>query len=207
MKRTIFLLIVFLLVLAAAVPGAAQTGNGAPSGLHYNLNIIGVSKNKSADMTNNGHRIFVPLEGNSKILLYEGEDFQVLDANGTDGSAAFKLPNPDPDNDGVTEYSVWARALGKPGGSSTTTTCAYDSAGELWCSIYSMVLVRDKGKSWFDNVSKELLYIYVDLDGDGTAERYPLFDKALEDYFWNYDNNGLKLAQLRFYAIPTDVNN
>lgn len=206
-KRTIVILVALLLVLAAAMPAAAQTGNGTPSGAHYNLNIIGVPKNKSADMTNNnGHRIFVSLWTNTKILLYEGEDYQVLDANGTNGSAAFQLPNPDPDNDGVTKYSVWARALGKPGGSSTTTTCAYDELDQLWCSIYSMVLVRDKGKSWFDNVSKELLYIYVDLNGDGTAERYPLFDKALQDYFWDYDNNGLKLAQLRFYEIPTDVN-
>ena len=35
---------------------------------------------------------------------------------------------------------------------------------------------------------------------------YPLFDNALEDYFWSYDNNGLKLLQLRFYPVPTDVN-
>ena len=207
MKRTIVVLVVLLLVLVAAMPAAAQTGNGAPSGAHYNLNIIGVPKEKSADMTNNnGHRIFVSLWGNTKILLYEGEDYQVLDANGTDGSAAFQLPNPDPDNDGVTEYSVWARALGRPGGSSTTTTCAYDEFGQLWCSVYSMVLVRERGRSWFDNVSRELLYIYVDLDGDGNVERYPLFDEALQGYFWNYDNNGLKLAQLRFYEIPTDVN-
>ena len=33
-----------------------------------------------------------------------------------------------------------------------------------------------------------------------------LFDSSLYDYFWNYDNNGLKLAQLRFYEIPTNVN-
>ncbi|MGE5250158.1 MAG: hypothetical protein ACM3QS_08060 [Bacteroidota bacterium] len=207
MKRTTILLVALTLLLVAALPATAYAGNGAPSGAHYNLNIIGVPKNKSADMSNNGHRIFVPLWGNSKILLYEAEDFGVLDANGTDGTAAFQLPNPDPDNDGITEYSVWARALGKPGGSSTTTTCAYDELGQLWCSVYSMVLVRDKGKSWFDNVSKELLYVYVDLNGDGTPERYPLFDPALQDYFWNYDNNGLKLAQLRFYEIPTDVNN
>lgn len=207
MKRTIMIVIALVLVLAAAMPAAAQTGNGAPSGAHYNLNIIGVPKGKSADMSNNnGHRIFVSLMGNSKILLSEGENYQVLDANGTDGSASFQLPNPDPDNDGITEYSVWARALGKSGGSSVTTTCAYDELGQLWCSIYSMVLVREKGKSTFDNVTRELLYIYVDLDGDGTAERYPLFDEALQDYFWNYDNNGLKLAQLRFYEIPTDVN-
>jgi hypothetical protein len=34
----------------------------------------------------------------------------VLDGNGTDGVAAFQLPNPDPTNSGTTTYSVWARA-------------------------------------------------------------------------------------------------
>lgn len=184
-------------------------GNGAPKGAHYNLNLIGVSHAKDADMTNNkGRRIFVKLKGNSKIWLTEGPDFEVLDANATDNNGGkFMLPNPDPDNDGVTEYSVYARALGKPGGSSTTMTCATDTTTlEEYCSTYSMVLVRESGKSSFDNVSRELLYIYVDLDEDGIPERYPLFDDQLQNYFWSYDNNGLKLVQLRFYEIPTDVN-
>jgi hypothetical protein len=184
-----------------------MTGNGGLPGPHFNLNIIGVPKEKSSDMSgNNGHRIFVKLEGNTKILLSEGE-FGVLDANGTDGTAMFQLPSPDPDNDGVTEYTVFARALGKPGGSSTMTTCATEVATDLeYCSIYSSVQIRSKGKSSFTNVSRELLYIYADLDGDGHVERYPLFDEALRDYFWSYDNNGLKLLQLRFYEVPTDVN-
>ena len=182
-------------------------GNGAPSGAHYSLNLIGVPQGKTADMTgNNGHRIFMPRSGSAKILLSEGS-FQVLDANGTDGSAAFQLPSPDPDNDGLTSYSVFARALGKPGGSSTTTTCATDPAdGELVCSLEASVLVRSSGKSSFTNVSRQLLYIYADLDGDGDTERYPLFDGTLEDYFWQYDNSGLHLAQLRFYEVVTDVN-
>jgi hypothetical protein len=186
---------------------AAVTGNGAPSGAHYNLNIVGVPSGKTADMTgSNGHVIFVPLKGSTKISLSEG-DFQVLDANGTDGRAAFQLPNPDPDNDGVTTYSVWARALGQPGGSSTTTTCATDPVtGELFCSNESLVLVRDKGKSSFTDVSRDLLYIFADLDGDGVVERIPLFDSRLTDFFWQYDNNGLRLAQLRFYEIPSNVN-
>src|SRR3989344_3255891 len=95
------------LSMVPAVSGAvAETGNGAPSGAHYNLNLIGVPKNKTADMTgNNGRRIFVPLEGKTRILLTEG-DFQVLDANGTDANgASFQLPNPDPDGDGTTVYS------------------------------------------------------------------------------------------------------
>lgn len=44
------------------------TGNGAPSGAHYNLNIIGVPKTKTSDMTGNqGRRIFVPETGSAKI--------------------------------------------------------------------------------------------------------------------------------------------
>lgn len=186
----------------------ARGGNGAPNGGHYNLNIIGVPQNKTADMTgSNGHRIFVPLQGNTKIGLAEGSDFQVVDANGTDGNGAqFRLPNPDADNDGTTTFSVYARALGTPGGMSTTTTCATDPVtGEEFCSTLSSVLVRSTGPSQFKNVSAELLYIYADVDGDGVAERYPLFGEGLEEYFWGYDNQGLKLAQLRFYPLPTSV--
>lgn len=197
-------------ILVALVFTCVSTlaGNGAPSGAHYGVNIIGVPKGKKADMTGNlGHRIFVPLTGTAKILLSEGADFQVLDANGTDGTAAFQLPNPDPDNDGITTYSVFARALGKPGGSARITTCAIDPiTGEEVCSTLNYVAVREKGKSSFTNVSRELLYIYADLDGDGTDERYPLFDDRLQDYFWSYDNNGLKILQLRFYEIVTNVN-
>lgn len=188
-------------------PAFVQTGSGAPSGPHYNLNIIGVPKDKTADMTDqSGHRIFVPLVGNAKILLSEGDDYAVLDANGTDGSAAFQLPNPDPDGDGTTVYSVFARALGTPGGSSTTTTCATDpTTGEEVCSVVSLELERKAGKSTFRNVSRYLLYIYVNLDDDDDLERVPLFDDALEGFFWDYDNNGLKLAQLRFYECETTV--
>jgi hypothetical protein len=175
------------------------------SGPHFNLNLIGVPKGKTADLTgNNGRRIFVSLAGKTTINLAQGP-FQVLDANGTDGTAAFQLPNPDPDNDGTTTYSVYARALGKPGGSSKTTTCLTDATGETFCSIYSTVLTRTKGKQTFTNVSQQLLYVYADINGDGTIERSPLFGDATSSYFWDYDNSGLKLAQLRFYEVSTTV--
>jgi hypothetical protein len=184
---------------------AAHAGNGAPSGAHFNLNLIG-SKTKSSSLTDSQrHSIFVPLSGTCKIGLAEG-DFTVLDGNCTDGSATFQLPNPDPDGDGTTTYSVFARALGKPGGSSVTTTCATDpSDGSTVCSTTSMTLIRTKGKQSFTNVSKDLLYIYNDVDGDGTLDRVSLFDSRLQDYYWNYDNNGLRNAQLRFYECATIV--
>lgn len=196
-------------------PSAAVTGNGAPSGAHYNLNIIGVDNTKPKNVNmgdDGGHRIFVDEYGITKIMLTNSGaagEYEVLDANGTDGVAAFSLPNPDPTNDGITEYSVYARALGTPGGQSITKTCA-DTVGvdeTVYCSTEQMVLTRgDGGVDKFTNVSKALLYIYANLDGVGGVERYPLFDSALEDYFWQYDNNGLKVAQLRFYEESTNVN-
>lgn len=193
-------------MVAALMPLSANAGNGAPSGAHYNLNIIGVPKDKTADMTgSSGHRIFVPLVGNCKINLSIG-DFQVLDGNCTDGPTAFQLPDPDPEDDGVTAYSVYARALGKPGGSAVATSCVTDAAGDEWCSTENVVLVRGTGKSSFTNVSKELLTVCIDTDGDDICDvREGLFDNSLSDYFWSYDNNGLKVAQLRFYEIPTTV--
>lgn len=183
--------------------GRGGGGNGAPSGSHFQLNILGMERGKTADLSNNdGRRIFVPLFGKSRIGLSEGE-FQVIDANGTDGSAAFQLPNPDPDGDGVTSYVVFARALGTPGGSSTTTTCATDpTTGDLVCSDDSLVLVRNRGGSKFRDVSSELLFITTDIDGDGDVESVPLFGEELEGFFWDYDNAGLRLAQLRFYPLP-----
>jgi hypothetical protein len=178
-------------------------GNDAPSGTHYSLNIIGVPKGKSATMTSPGHRIFVSLTGSTKIMLNQGSEFVVLDGNGTDGTASFQLPNPDPTNSGTTAYSVYARAVGTPGGTANMSTCATDpKTGTIVCS--NMTYVAVKGTK-FQNVSAELLYIYADLDGDGVAERYPLFDSRLQDFFWNYDNAGLKVLQLRFYQKPTVV--
>jgi hypothetical protein len=149
----------------------------------------------------------VPLHGQCKIALSPG-DFQVLDANCLDGGAGFQLPNPVASTTSTTVttvYSVWARALAKPGGSSSTTTCAYDLTGTLVCSTgqYVMVQTRKNGQSVFSNVTADLLFVSQCIDGKLT--RTPLFDSTLQDYFWQYDNTGLKLLQLRFYQLPTTV--
>lgn len=206
---------ILVVALLIAIPAVAQTGNGGPSGTHYNLNVIGVDKDKSASMDGTqGHTIFVPLSGNAKILLCDSAvcsdgGFEVLDRNGTDSDgASFALPNPDVDGDGTTTYSVFARALGSPKNSpyNIVTTCATDpSTGETVCSMISMNLTRTKGPSKFTNVSKYLLYIYADIDGDGTVDRVPLFSNQLQDFYWDWDNYGLRLAQLRFYPCSSTV--
>ena len=219
-----------------AAASVATTGNGAPSGAHYNLNLIGVPKDKTADMTNNdGHRIFVQLTGGedatslkgklfseitrvNKIFLQPapaGESFQVLDANATDANGAlFQLPI-----DVSTKWTVWARALGKPGGKSLTTTCAtvtvLDATGlpvqEVICSVATLTMQRTKNAK-FMNVSSSLLFVTIAVDpavdtalagclGITTTSTVsvPLFNGCLQNYFWNYQNFGLKLLQLRFY--------
>ncbi len=198
-------LLAVVLAASAFIPSISNaTGNGAPSGSHYNLNIIGVPNNKTASMTgSDGHTIFTKLEGNSKIWLDQSTDgtFKVLDANGTDSNgASFQLPAPG-------DYTIWARALGKPNASSTMTTCAIDPvSGETVCSTDALISVRGTGQSKFTNVTKQLTTIDIDptlaatlgLTCTGTIN---IFDACLQDYFWNYDNHGLKLLQLRFYPV------
>jgi hypothetical protein len=149
-------------------------------------------------------------------------DFQIVDANATDADGA-EMIVPD---DLSSEYEFYVRALGKPGGSARVTTCAdelYDEATyETWCSSTSAVLTRDKGKPKTENVTAELLFMDISVDTatdslladclyDGVApddqvvdfDDIPLFDACFENYFWNYDNNGLKLLQAWFKKKPT----
>ncbi len=98
-------------------------------------------------------------------------------------------------------YSVWVRELGKPmepGAETKVTTCAYKQGTNEWdCSSENVILVRNTGKSYFRDVTQELTSLVAD---DG--KRYALFAGPFEDWFWQYDNQGLKLAQIRFYLEP-----
>ena len=176
---------------------------------------------------NKTNKIFLvqgdPIDGSSVQ-----DDFNVLDGNACDGDgASFRLPaNPfscpaeDPEcletEPAFQEYWVFVRELGKPGGSGQLTTCGI-SAGpdgvegnnddEIVCSSENVVLVRTSGKSTFRNVTKEMttLVLVVDEDGDGVFDdtiRIGIFDPLLYQYYWDYDNNGLRLVQLRFVPVP-----
>jgi hypothetical protein len=186
---------------AAAAAGAGNTGGNC-----YNLQIIAL-KDKSADMTGtSGHALFIGLNKNTKINLTDGP-FSVIDRNGTDGVASFSLPAPDPTLSGISSYSVYMRVVGKPGSQIDMTTCAYDTAGELFCNAEenSISMSRIAGTSRFTNVSKQLLALQVDLDGDGELTYLPLFDSRLQDYFWDVDSQGRAHAQLRFCPIQSSL--
>ena len=203
----------------------SETGNGAPSGAHYTLNIIGMEKGKTANMQATGSAMFVGLDRTgdnvtTKIMLTESLDgsFAITDKNGTDGVAGYTLPAP-LNGDDTQAYAVYARALGTPGGQATITTCAegyVDStsaqiADEV-CSTENKVFTHD-GRPKFENVTQELTTIVIDdalepgaylaCTGNETGPdvRVALFDDCLYNYFWKYDNQGLRILQIRFYPI------
>jgi hypothetical protein len=179
-------------------------GNNAPSGGHFNLNLIGVPRNKTADISG-GNRIFIYYEGKVDILLGPG-DYQVIDGNGTDdGEASFQLPDPDPENDGgQLAYSVWIRPVAGKGQISFQSCFTETDGSGTWC--YAGDLVQNLTKTnKFSDVSRDLLQVCADIDdGDGvTLQLVPLFDDQGEDYFWHVDNEGMRNVQMRFYDIST----
>ena len=178
--------------LLAGPLSKSQTGNGAPSGPHYNLNLLGMTQDKTADITN-GNRIFIYYQGRTKILLREG-DYAVIDGNGTDGQASFQLPNPD-NGTGDLAYSVWIRPVAGKGDVSFQS-CFTDSTG-TWCYAGSLVQNLSKTNK-FTDVSRDLLQVCT-----STGQLVPLFSDDEADYFWYVDNDGMRNVQMRFYPIST----
>ena len=177
------------------------------------------------------HTIFVGLgskavNGNvvTDIYLRPGYDFAVCDGNGFDAAydcsgtpiknylgATFQLPcnlaltydegYGCPADVAQRTYYVWARALGKPGGEAHMTTCIKDEEGELLCSLEELTLTRGTGRPEWKDATSKLTSVYADVDGDGTPERVALFAAGFEDFLWQYDNYGLRHAQIRFYPV------
>src|SRR5262245_785742 len=200
---------IVLVLLAAtplAIPSATlsvpQTGNGAPSGPHFNLNLIG-AKTTNCPQTegSGGNVIFVALFGTSKIELFPGTSFAVLDNNAcTDNVAQLQLP-PTNTTVGSPSYTVWARVVGKPGGHGSLTTCATNSTSlETVCSLNQVITMRTKGHQKFVNVTPQLTTLCF-INSLGQTQCVNLFDPAFQDFFWSYDNQGQKLLQLRFYPV------
>ena len=93
-SRYIFGTALLACLLLATMPVQALQPGQDFNGPHYNLNLIGVPQDKTADITS-GNRIFLYYEGHTNILLRKG-DYQVIDGNGTDGTASFQLPRSPP---------------------------------------------------------------------------------------------------------------
>ncbi len=178
-----------------------QTGNGAPSGPHFNLNLIGAKTTNCPQADGSGgNRIFVPLFGNSKIKLAPGDTFAVLDNNAcTDKVAEFQLP-PTNTTGGEPAYTVWARVTGTPGGHGTLTTCATDIVTtEEVCSLNQVITMRTHPPKFQDVTDQLTTLCFINLLG--VVQCVNIFDAAFQDFFWSYNNEGQKVLQLRFYPV------
>jgi hypothetical protein len=217
MKHLSFYLAV-ILAIVFAVPAFAQVGKGL-SGPHYNLNFIGVPKDKTVPfMTDsNRHTIFVPLQSGGdvsrqvKIYYVAGDEFRVLDGNATnDNTATIEVPSI---IGGDICYDVYAVALGKPNGNAVVNAeCTIDdllgscTADALLQNTFSVT--RTKGKPHRENISDVFRASgCIDVNGSTFCDAGDLqftnvwifnLDQLLE-YFWDFDNNGLRLMQTRFY--------
>lgn len=220
-------------------------GNGFPSGKHYNLNIMGVPKDKEVPtMTgSNRHTIFVPLNSGEDVdrqvkIKYvtdpNDNSFRVLDGNATDDDLAIiQVPFEYCDLDtydyceDLLSYMVFARGLGKPGtdtGAVVTAECEYtlsvvDPDGEEGLTCEDTLLlgdfeIRRPGKKPRTVDITDIFRATGCLDYGGEAGICDSGDLEfrnlwifnipfLETYMWDYDNNGLKLMQVRFYETTS----
>ena len=201
------LALVLALTLAVAVPVAyAGIGNEMPSGPHYDLNILG-AKDKTVGESM-GHTLFVKLDGKTRIYMTQATDgqFVVTDRNGTDGEASFNIA--------PGHYDVYARALGRPGGSVHIESWGEfeDAEGYKLLKLGQVDLSREKGKPQTVNINN-LFYVTITLCVDYdevtdtcletvTYTNEWVFDIAeLLQYYWEYYNTNLKLLQVRFYPV------
>jgi len=225
MKRLSVITAVLVVGTGFAAPASADGIN--LNGPHYNLNIIGVENAKTAPLTGSErHTIFVGLGKLSKVtshIYLAPGPFSVCDGNAFDAArscsgevvankgAVFQLPCNSavptergcPEGTYSADYQIWGRALGKPGGKVNIQTCATDDTGALICSTDNALFTRGKGKSGFYDVTTSLTTVNAcfDVGGVVTCETVSLFDPVLQDYFWQYANEGLRLLQLRFYPL------
>ena len=214
----------------------AGIGNEIPdTGEHYNLNIIGVPHDKTADMKDsNRHTIFVPLGEDGvpksvKIYMVRNyanpDQFQVLDGNACDeDGATIAVPFEDY---GTLSYNVYATALGKPAGHAqvdATVTFEEGTYGSLLMDTFT--LKREGGNKNPDknngkhknephpldisDIFRGTGWIDVNESGEFEADIDITFDDVwvfnvptLLEYLWDYNNEGLKLMQVRFYPTTS----
>lgn len=211
MKKWLLGSITLSILAILAISVFAGVGNTIPvKGKHYNLNIIG-AKNVGDVGDSNGHTLFVKLNGKTKIVMTqdpEGE-FRVTDRNGLDGRAEFNIA--------PGHYNIYAAALGTPGGKVDINAYgefedAVETTKLLWLGYVD--ISRTQGKPQSENIN-ELFYVDVTLciavDAYGNCieevvyEDYWVFDiEELLEYYWDYNNQGLKLLQVRFYECTID---
>jgi hypothetical protein len=217
------------MILAICISGAFGAFNKQiqDNGKHFTLNIIGVPKDKTADMDDtHGDTIFVPLDKNGEVpkscKIYvaanvdDPDAFQVVDRNACDADGA-KILVPF-ETYGTLSYNVYAISLGKPSkfGVSIVATATFedDTTADLLQASFD-IDVREAGKPKVTDISDIFRAEgWIDQEG-GTAGVYdPTIDIAFDDvwvfniptlldYYWDYTTTDFRHLQVRFYETTS----
>ena len=186
------LAIVLAVAMVASIAGialaqVAETGNGAPSGAHYNLNIIGVPNEKVDFDGGNGARIFVSRNGPTTFYVNGGTSYEVLDRNGTDGEVGWSRTQPgiifpyDATATPTWRVQIWVRLEG-PQGSSVQWTSAYFDGTE-YVLYDQFTLTKDKSTKFTEKTGQLL------------ADQY-------QDMLWTLDQKtNFRICQMRIYLL------
>ena len=173
---------------ALAYTGVA-TGNGAPNGKHFNLNIIGVPHQKNANFDGGeGARIFVARNGPTQFYVHGGDSYQILDHDGTDGKVGTGVANPGivfPYDasavDQTWRVQIWVRLLGPAGSEVKWNASYYDELGQIYVLWSEFTLVKD---TKFQLRTGDLLA------------------NGFQDMLWNLDPiNNFRICQMRIYLL------
>jgi hypothetical protein len=228
MKKLIAIVLAVVMALTLGItPVFAGIGSDIPdTGEHYNLNIIGVPRDKTVpDMTDsNRHTIFVPLERDGSVSrtvrinvvrnTIDPTSFQVWDGNATDDDVAvIAVPF---ETYGKLSFNVYAVGLGKPNREADVYwESIYDSNTYTTTPLFgTFTIKRGQGKPQVVNIS-DIFRASGFIDLGGTPGLYdPDIDiqftnvwvfniPTLLSYYWDYTNEGLKLMQVRFHPTTS----
>ncbi len=250
MKAIAFGIVAMLLISGGIIVVDAGKPGPKPgtdfNGPHFNLNLIGKSKDMPGDYDNpDRHTMFVPIDTTGdeialnqpnnlnethldgvKIEMTQGSEFAILDGDATDGYGSLQL--------GPGKYLVYIAVKAKdPKVEDAYTDItgwveAYDNLGALWYYIPVGTVTLRKSNGWVD--ASDLFYVTINEDtlnflignesgydsklgmwvfdymtgldtwyeDSGGLAPYDLSDLS---YFWQFDNFGNKLIQVRFYKV------
>ncbi len=139
-----------LVSIAAVFASNPSTGNGAPSGPHENINIIGVPAKANGNFNPQGSVIFVSRTGSTQFYVHGGTSYQILDHDGTDGKVGTSVDNPGlifPYNASVTDHTwrveIYVRLLGPKGSEAQWTSYYYDTVGDTYILWGNFTLSKD----------------------------------------------------------------
>jgi hypothetical protein len=137
-------------------------------------------------------------------------DFEILDRDATDGEARIRVPRTT-GQDVVDGVDVFIRILGKPYACMQIDGVAYDAdqaTTGVWYYSGHVTLNRKPGKSTFENINELFDVNYCDewtqntdlsWSCTGNWSEISVFDGVFDQYFWDIQNYGTRIVQVRLY--------